>query len=140
MKAPLYILPILGCGGMMVICMALMARGMRSHKSNQRTDTTSAAPEVSAELDKLREERTYEEQLKKVRAPIGLDIGAVSPEEVALAILSEIVAERRGGSGLPLSSWRRKFWRSAESEDFGCVILYVYHIIYIQCNKKMKNL
>ena len=59
-------------------------------------------------LDKLREEGAYEEQLKKVRAPIGLDIGAVSPEEVALAILSEIVAERRGGSGAPLSNWRRK--------------------------------
>lgn len=59
-------------------------------------------------LDKLREEGADEEQLKRVRAPIGLDIGAVSPEEVALAILAEIVAERRGGSGLALSSWRRK--------------------------------
>jgi xanthine dehydrogenase accessory factor len=59
-------------------------------------------------LDKLREEGADEEQLKKVRAPIGLDIGAVSPEEVALAILAEIVAERRGGSGAALSSWRRK--------------------------------
>lgn len=58
-------------------------------------------------LEKLREEGAYEEQLKKVRAPIGLDIGAVSPEEVALAILAEIVAERRGGSGAPLSDWRR---------------------------------
>jgi xanthine dehydrogenase accessory factor len=58
-------------------------------------------------LDKLREEGAYEEQLKKVRAPIGLDIAAVSPEEVALAILAEIVAERRGGSGGSLSSWRR---------------------------------
>ena len=59
-------------------------------------------------LDKLREEGAYEEQLKKVRAPIGLDIAAVSPEEVALAILAEIVAERRGGSGASLSDWRRK--------------------------------
>ena len=58
-------------------------------------------------LDKLREEGAYEDQLKKVRAPIGLDIGAVSPEEVALAILAEIVGERRGGKGAPLSSWRR---------------------------------
>ena len=59
-------------------------------------------------LDKLREEGAYEEQIKKVRAPIGLDIAAVSPEEVALAILAEIIAERRGGSGAPLSLWRRK--------------------------------
>jgi xanthine dehydrogenase accessory factor len=58
-------------------------------------------------LDKLREEGANDVQLRKVRAPIGLDIGAVSPEEVALAILAEIVAERRGGSGTPLSDWRR---------------------------------
>jgi xanthine dehydrogenase accessory factor len=58
-------------------------------------------------LDKLREEGANEVQLKKVRAPIGLDIGAVSPEEVALAILAEIVAERRGGGGASLSKWRR---------------------------------
>ena len=58
-------------------------------------------------LDKLREEGADENELKKVRAPIGLDIGAVSPEEVALSILAEIVAERRGGEGAPLSNWRR---------------------------------
>src|SRR5882724_3019736 len=58
-------------------------------------------------LDKLREEGFDQEQLKKVRAPIGLDIGAVSPGEVALAILAEIVAERRGGAGGSLSVWRR---------------------------------
>ena len=59
-------------------------------------------------LDKLREEGFDQEQLKKVRAPIGLDIGAVSPEEVALAILAEIVAERRGGRGGSMSGWRRE--------------------------------
>ena len=58
-------------------------------------------------LDKLREEGSDDERLKKVHAPIGLDIGAVSPEEVALAILAEIVAERRGGSAPPLSARRR---------------------------------
>jgi xanthine dehydrogenase accessory factor len=58
-------------------------------------------------LDKLREKGVNETVLRNVRAPIGLDIGAVSPEEVALAILAEIVAERRGGSGAALSQWRR---------------------------------
>jgi xanthine dehydrogenase accessory factor len=63
---------------------------------------------TSIVIDRLRDAGIPEEQLKKVRAPIGLDIGAVSPEEVALAIMAEIIAERRGGTGLPLSSWRRK--------------------------------
>jgi xanthine dehydrogenase accessory factor len=59
-------------------------------------------------LERLREQGIAEELLREVRAPIGLDIGAVSPEEVALAVLVEIVAERRGGSGLSLSAWRRE--------------------------------
>jgi len=58
-------------------------------------------------LDRLRTTGADKEQLKKVRAPIGLDIGAVTPEEVALSILAEIVAERRGGKGASLSTWRR---------------------------------
>ena len=58
-------------------------------------------------LDRLRELGFPDEQIKAVRAPIGLDIGSIAPEEVALSILAEIVAERRGGTGAPLSAWRR---------------------------------
>ncbi|MGI8918391.1 MAG: XdhC family protein [Pyrinomonadaceae bacterium] len=58
-------------------------------------------------LDRLRATGTAAEKLAKVRAPIGLDIGAVTPEEVALAILAEIVAERRGGKGGSMSAFRR---------------------------------
>lgn len=58
-------------------------------------------------LERLRQSGVGDEILREVRAPIGLDIGAVSPEEVALAVLAEIVAARRGGSGKPLSQWRR---------------------------------
>jgi xanthine dehydrogenase accessory factor len=58
-------------------------------------------------LGRLRENGAEERKLESVRAPIGLDIGAVTPEEVALAIMAEIVAVRRGGSGSSLSEWRR---------------------------------
>lgn len=58
-------------------------------------------------LDRLRANGADEDVLKEVRAPIGLDIGAVSPEEVAVAILAEIVAQRHGAKGAPLSKWRR---------------------------------
>jgi xanthine dehydrogenase accessory factor len=58
---------------------------------------------TSIVIDRLRDSGIEEEQLRKIHAPIGLDIGAVSPEEVALAIMAEIVAERRGGTGTPLS-------------------------------------
>lgn len=61
---------------------------------------------TSIVIDRLRESGIPDEQLKNIHAPIGLDIGAVTPEEVALAIMAEIVAERRGGSGVPLSHKR----------------------------------
>lgn len=58
-------------------------------------------------LERLREAGASAEFRERVRAPIGLDIAAVTPEEVALAILAEIVAYRRGGNGGSLSAWRR---------------------------------
>jgi xanthine/CO dehydrogenase XdhC/CoxF family maturation factor len=43
---------------------------------------------------------------ERVRAPIGLDIGAVTPEEIAIAITAELIAARRHcGSRLPHMSW-----------------------------------
>ncbi|HEX3186823.1 MAG TPA: XdhC family protein [Pyrinomonadaceae bacterium] len=63
---------------------------------------------TSIVIDRLREKGATEEQLRKIHAPIGLDIGAVSPEEVALAIIAEIVAVRRGAVGGSLSDWRRR--------------------------------
>ena len=39
------------------------------------------------------------EQIARMRAPIGLDIGAATPEEMAISILGEIIALRRGRSG-----------------------------------------
>jgi len=62
---------------------------------------------TSIVIARLRDTGVSDEQLKKIHAPIGLDIGAVTPEEVALAILAEIVAARRGAAGGSLSAWRR---------------------------------
>jgi xanthine dehydrogenase accessory factor len=39
------------------------------------------------------------EHVARMRAPIGLDIGAATPEEMAISILGEIIALRRGRSG-----------------------------------------
>ena len=53
-------------------------------------------------LQHLAEEGVPAEDLEVVRTPIGLDIGAETPEEIALAILAEMVMMQRGGSGLPM--------------------------------------
>ena len=46
--------------------------------------------------DALIEEGMPVEYLQRVHAPVGLDIGAVSPEEIAVSILAELIAVRRG--------------------------------------------
>lgn len=51
-------------------------------------------------LDDLRRDGLADRELDRVLAPAGLDLGARTPEEVALCILSEIVLVRRGGSGV----------------------------------------
>ncbi|AZM91873.1 MULTISPECIES: XdhC family protein [Streptomyces] len=52
---------------------------------------------------RLREVGVSELELARLRSPIGLDLGARSPEETALSIAAEIVANRRGGSGAALT-------------------------------------
>jgi len=47
----------------------------------------------------LRAEGVSEEDVARIHAPIGLDVGAVSPEEIALSILAEMLAVRSGRSG-----------------------------------------
>ena len=51
------------------------------------------------------EEGIPEELLKRVYAPIGLDIKAESPEEIALSIISEMVKVRRGGTAQSLAGF-----------------------------------
>ncbi|MEV6805280.1 XdhC/CoxI family protein [Streptomyces sp. NPDC051132] len=52
---------------------------------------------------RLRSEGVTERELARLRSPIGLDLGARTPEETALSITAEIVAARRGGTGVPLT-------------------------------------
>lgn len=55
---------------------------------------------------RLREVGVTDLELARLRSPIGLDLGARSPEETALSIAAEIVANRRGGSGAALTGAR----------------------------------
>jgi xanthine dehydrogenase accessory factor len=65
----------------------------------------------TAILNLLREEGIGEDLLARVRVPIGLDLGAQSAPEIALAILGEILAVQRGATGLPISDKVRKGMR-----------------------------
>ncbi|MFD9429581.1 XdhC family protein [Streptomyces sp. NPDC060002] len=51
----------------------------------------------------LREEDVAEDRLARLRSPIGLDLGARTPEETAVSITAEIIAEANRGTGQPLT-------------------------------------
>jgi xanthine dehydrogenase accessory factor len=55
-------------------------------------------------LARLREAGLTEDELARLRSPIGLDLGARTPEETAVAIAAELIQLRWGGSGQPLTS------------------------------------
>jgi xanthine dehydrogenase accessory factor len=54
-------------------------------------------------LDRLREAGLAEAELARLRSPVGLDLGARTPEETAVAIAAELIQLRWGGSGQPLT-------------------------------------
>jgi xanthine dehydrogenase accessory factor len=63
--------------------------------------------------DHLREEGITPDALRRVHAPIGLDIGAITPQEIAVSILAELIAVKHGKvseSGAATSSMR---WEGA---------------------------
>lgn len=62
---------------------------------------------VGAVLQHLLEEGAPAEAVARVHTPIGLDIGAETPEEIAVSIMAEIIQVRRGGSGRPMKEAKR---------------------------------
>ncbi|GAA3118695.1 XdhC family protein [Streptomyces rameus] len=64
---------------------------------------------------RLRAEGVTEGELARLHSPIGLDLGARTPEETALSIAAEIVAAGRGGTGMPLTGSRTPIHRDARA-------------------------
>jgi xanthine dehydrogenase accessory factor len=54
-------------------------------------------------LARLREAGLSAEEIGRLSSPIGLDLGARTPEETAISIAAEIIAGRWGGTGQPLA-------------------------------------
>ena len=54
-------------------------------------------------MERLREARLTEPELTRLASPVGLDLGARTPEETAVSIAAEIIARHWGGGGRPLT-------------------------------------
>ncbi len=62
---------------------------------------------VRATFHQLLEEGVPRDRLEGIRAPVGLDVGAETPEEIAVAVAAEWIQLRRGGTGRPLTQVER---------------------------------
>lgn len=70
---------------------------------------------VARLYDALRDEGVAAEQLTRVHAPIGLDIGAVTPQEIAVSILAELIAVKHGKVGPRDAAERALQWNPLQS-------------------------
>ncbi len=62
----------------------------------------------AAILQMLRDEGVHDDQLSRIRTPIGLDLGGENAAEIALSIVSEVVAVMHGRSGSALTTAKRE--------------------------------
>ncbi|MSO43594.1 MAG: XshC-Cox1 family protein [Candidatus Planktophila sp.] len=70
-------------------------------------------------LKRLREIGMSESELSRLRSPIGLDIGPRTPEETAISIAAEIIADLTGGTGEPLSQGSDPIHRHSLASESG---------------------
>ncbi|WP_433566599.1 XdhC family protein [Nocardia sp. CA-151230] len=64
-------------------------------------------------LQRLRAVGMTNAELARLKSPIGLDLGGRTPQETAVSIAAEIVAVRRGGTGMPLGTYGGPIHRDA---------------------------
>ena len=72
---------------------------------------------VRATYVQLVEEGFGRDLIDRIHAPVGLDIGAETPEEIAVAVAAELVMLRRGGTGVPLKDVERVAERFFKEQD-----------------------
>jgi xanthine dehydrogenase accessory factor len=70
-------------------------------------------------LDRLHDAGLTELDLARLHSPIGLDLGARTPEETALSIAAEIVAHRHGATGAPLTGAHTPIHRDPAPRSLG---------------------
>src|SRR6201997_4880811 len=71
-------------------------------------------------MDRLRAAGLTDAELSRMSSPIGLDLGARTPEETAVSIAADIIAKRWGGGGRPLTQIAGRIHHDAQAgDDYG---------------------
>ncbi|MCV7445200.1 XdhC family protein [Mycobacterium paraense] len=68
-------------------------------------------------MSRLRAAGLTDAQLARLSSPIGLDLGARTPEETAVSIAADIIAKRWGGGGRPLTETTGRIHHDAQVGD-----------------------
>ncbi len=111
--------------GMYIVC---VTRGHRHDETSLRMVAGSPAAyigmigsrrRVGAVLQHLVADGVPAEAVARVRTPIGLDIGAETPEEIAVAIMAEIIRERRSQTGGRLAGGSARPMKEAKGARHG---------------------
>jgi len=67
-------------------------------------------------MNRLRAAGLIDAELSRLSSPIGLDLGARTPEETAVSIAADIIAKRWGGEGRPLAQLAGRIHHDAQAE------------------------
>lgn len=98
-----------GSGGQRFIVVATQGRGDEAAlraalgSSAEHVAFVGSRAKAAALREKLRADSVAAEDLERLKAPAGHDIGAITPEEIALSIVSELIEARRRGQRAPQS-------------------------------------
>jgi xanthine dehydrogenase accessory factor len=98
---------------------ACLVRALRLDPPPAYVGMIGSRRRVRATYVQLLEEGIDRSLLGRIHAPVGLDIGAETPEEIAVAVAAELVLIRRGGSGRMLKDVERideRFFKTGKDE------------------------
>jgi xanthine dehydrogenase accessory factor len=96
---------------------ACLVRALRMEPAPAYIGMIGSRRRVRATYVQLIEDGMDRALLDRIHAPVGLDIGAETPEEIAVAVAAELVLVRRGGSGTMLKELERVAERFFGDED-----------------------
>ncbi len=97
-----------------------LIRALRSDPAPAYIGMIGSRRRVRATFVQLVEDGFSTQDLDRIHAPVGLDIGAETPEEIAVAVAAELVMLDRGGRGTPLRELERvaqRFFRGRASDS-----------------------